>query len=113
MLAGAQCPDLRPGKRYLRHVVPTVEDGAFEVEASADDMHLGTRTWQVSRLPHALQRKNCGENLAGNQRQGSKHAINADEAVNVVLQCRAQSSQAKNLDNAGLADSRLNPLPLV
>ena len=98
---------------YLRHVVPTVEDGAFEVEASADDMHLGTRTWQVSRLPHALQRKNCGEDLAGNQRQGSKHAINADEALNVVLQCRAQSSQAKNLDNAGLADSRLNPLPLV
>ena len=44
MQLGAQCPDLRHGRRYLRHVLPTVEDGAFEVKASAGDMHLGKRT---------------------------------------------------------------------
>ncbi len=37
-------PDIRHGRRYLRRVPLTLEDGDFEVKATAGETHLGART---------------------------------------------------------------------
>ena len=65
-----QCPDLRHGRRYLRRVPLTLEDGVFEVKATAGETHLGARTLTTASSTAAcdLKRKDRGKDLAGNQR---------------------------------------------
>ena len=57
-------------RRYLRRVPLTIEDGVFEVKATAGDTHLGARTLTTASSTAAgdLKRKDRGKDLAGNQR---------------------------------------------
>merc|ERR1711933_423122 len=78
----------------------TIEDGIFEVKATAGDTHLGGEDFDNRMVDFCIQdfkRKNCGQDISGNQRALRRLRTQCERAKRTLSSSRARFEEL-NMD---------------